>query len=409
MKGSGTIIMVRNLHELQGENISAIAREAGICRNTVKKYLRGDVMPDKRIGTKRPSKLDPYKDMVKELMDKGIYNAVVVFERIAEKGYIGKISILKEYMKPLRPPMVKEGPAVRRYETKPGSQVQMDWGICKYTDPKGRVRKVACFVMILGYSRVRYIEFTRRCDSPSLLRCIVNAFEYFGGIPLQLLTDHMKTVVLHVEHKEAVWNEAFERFAADLGFVPKLYRVRRPRTKGKVERLVSYVKGNFMPGREFTDILDLNNQAMRWLENVNGRVHGTTGEIPMHLLNEENLKPLPADGRHLAYTWEKRKVSNDGFVSFDGVKYGVNWRYSGEKLSVKAANGQMFIVDADGVVVQEHPVQVKGKKYVYAKNQYEGLAIAEGKPKPPRYGRQINGSKVDVRDLNEYTQAVGGY
>jgi transposase len=409
MKGSGTIIMVRNLHEMQGLSISAIARKEGISRNTVKKYLKEDVNPDRRIGTKRPSKLDPYKDMVKELMEKGIYNSVVVFERIAEKGYMGKISILKEYMQPLRPPMVKEGPAVRRYETKPGSQVQMDWGICKYTDSKGRVRKVACFVMVLGYSRVRYIEFTRRCDVPSLLRCIVNAFEYFGGVPAQLLTDHMKTVVLHVENKKAIWNEAFETFAADLGFVPRLCRVRRPKTKGKVERLVSYVKDNFMPGREFTDILDLNNQAMRWLKNVNGRVHGTTGEIPMHLLIEEKLKPLPADGRHLAYTWENRKVSTDGFVSFDGVKYGVNWRYSGERLKVKATNGHVCILDAEDSVIQEHPVQVNGKKYVYAKNQYDGLTIAEGKPKTPRYGRQTEGNKVYVRDLNEYMQATGGY
>lgn len=86
--------------------------------------------------------MDEYKDEIKELMSLGIYNAVVIYERIVEKGFDGKISILKDYLKPLRPVTMKEGPAVRRYETKAGSQVQMDWGICKYLDPCNRIRSV---------------------------------------------------------------------------------------------------------------------------------------------------------------------------------------------------------------------------------------------------------------------------
>lgn len=96
-------------------------------RATVRKYLKEGHVPDKRIGSKRGSKLDPYKPYIQELMDSGIYNAVVILDRIIEKGFTGKLSILKEYIQPLRPPQVKEGPAVRRFETKPGCQVQMDW------------------------------------------------------------------------------------------------------------------------------------------------------------------------------------------------------------------------------------------------------------------------------------------
>ena len=228
---------------------------------------------DRRTGTKRPSKLDPYKAEIEILMSSGVYNAAAIYERLLEKGFDGKITILKDYLKPLRPVTVKEGPAVRRYETKPGSQVQMDWGICKYLDPRNRVRKVACFVMVLGYSRVRYIEFCNRCDLRSLQRCCVNAFEYFGGVPAVLLTDHMKTVITHVDNGQAVWQEGFQRFATELGFVPKVCRVRRPQTKGKVERLVQYVKKNFMPGRVFTDLDDLNVQARHWMTIANNKVH----------------------------------------------------------------------------------------------------------------------------------------
>lgn len=308
MKESGTAIMVRERIELQGESISHVARKMNMSRNTVKKYLREGDQKDKRSGAAKPSKLDPFKPEIALLMEEGIYNAVTIFERLQEKGYNGKITILKDYLKPLRPVVIKEGPAVRRYESKPGSQVQMDWGICKYIDLKGRIRKVACFVMVLGYSRVRYIEFCSRCDLSSLLRSIVHAFEYFRGIPEVVLTDHMKTVITHTDNGEAVWQEGFERFATELGFIPKVCRVRRPQTKGKVERLVRYVKENFMPGRSFTDLDDLNNQARKWMLLTNNKVHGTTGEIPLHMLVEEHLKALPQDGRHAEYTWEYRKV-----------------------------------------------------------------------------------------------------
>lgn len=409
MKGSGTPIMVRELHEMQGKSISAIARELGMSRATVRKYLKEGRVPDKRIGSKRGSKLDPYKPYIQELMDGGIYNAVVILDRIIEKGYAGKISILKEYLQPLRPPQVKEGAAVRRFETKPGSQVQMDWGICNYLNLRKNKCKVACFVMILGYSRMRYIEFCQRCDLSSLLRCIVNAFEYFGGVPETLLTDHMKTVVNYSDSKETIWQEGFERFASELGFIPKLCRVRRPQTKGKVERLVNYVKDNFMPGRQFTGLADLNCQAQAWMDRVNSQIHATTGECPCHLLKEEKLKPLPADGRHLAYRWVNRKVSSDGFVSYDGIKYGVNWQYSRKILKVTLLEGRILIADSDGELIQEHAIWQGGRKYLMVPGQYDGLVQMEGSPKAKPYGRMVPQVQVDVRDLKDYAQIAGGY
>lgn len=101
MKGSGTTIMVRERHEMQGKSLSEIARELGMSRVTVRTYLKQGQVPDKRIGSKRGSKLDPYKPYIQELMEMGIYNSVVILDRIREKGFDGRLSILKDYLQPL--------------------------------------------------------------------------------------------------------------------------------------------------------------------------------------------------------------------------------------------------------------------------------------------------------------------
>ena len=134
----------------------------------------------------------------------------------------------------------------------------MDWDITYYIDKKGHVHKTPAFIMILGSSRSKYVEFTKRCDLYSLLRCIVNAFAYYGGVPKIVLTDRRKTVTDGSEARKPIWNSRFADFAADMCFVPKVCRVRRPQTKGKVERLADDVKDHFLPEGPFTDLYDLN-------------------------------------------------------------------------------------------------------------------------------------------------------
>ena len=207
-------------------------------------------------GRVKGSKLDEYKPAIDSMLSQGIFNCVVILERIQAEGYEGGITILKEYVHPYRP--ARSTPAVRRYETLPGKQAQMDWGITNTVDKHGVIHKLPVFVMAMGSSRSKYVEFTKRCDFYSLFRCIVNAFEYFGGVPETVLTDNMKTVIDGREAGKPLWNSRFEDFAADMGFVPKVCKPRRPQTKGKVERLVDYVKDNFLPGRKFQDIGDLN-------------------------------------------------------------------------------------------------------------------------------------------------------
>jgi transposase len=341
MLRSGTVI---TLHEMKatGKSIRAIARETGHSRNTVRKYLRDRELPQRKATTRRPSKLDPYKPFIQNCLANGIFNCEVLLRLLREKGYDGGRTILKEYVKGFRPP--RQAQAVQRYETKPGEHAQVDWGICEYEDENGEKRKIPVFVMVLGYSRATYIEFTKRCDIHSFLRCLIHAFEYFNGIPRIMLTDHMKTVILgRGDDLKPRWHPLFEDFAASIGLLTKVCRVRRPQTKGKVERAVRYVKENFIPGRKFVDVGDLNRQALAWCEEINKRIHGTTGERPCDRLLSEDLQTLPPSERWAKYRRELRRVSRDGFVSYDGVRYGVPWIYSGREATVRNCNGWIEI------------------------------------------------------------------
>jgi hypothetical protein len=282
----------------------------------------------------------------------------------------------------------------------------MDWGISCYIDEMGHVHKTPVFTMIMSHSRAKYVEFTKRCDLYSLLRCMVNAFEYYGGVPEIVLTDRMKTVIHGMEAGKPIWNSRFEDFAADMGFVPKVCRARRPQTKGKVERLVDYVKDNFLPGRQFKDLHDLNTQALEWCKKVDSKTHGTTGKIPLEALSREPLLLLPDKSFRDTYRWETRKVTREGFVSYDGAKYGVPWQYSGREVRVRIC-GDFFEAYYGEVRVARHKVEHTSGRIVWLKGQYQGLAEKGGIAVPLPFARKKETEAVEIRPLSVYDALAG--
>ena len=377
-----------------------------IAENTAKKYMRNrgkEVKVHGLCGRPRGSKLDPFKPYLNELIGSGIINCVVLLEKLRVQKYAGGITIIKDYVSAYRPPKI--GKAVQRYETKPGKQAQMDWGIVSYVDEKGIVHKAPAFVMIMSSSRAKYVEFTKRCDLFSLIKCMVNAFEYFGGIPETVLTDRMKTVILRSEAGKPIWNTQFADFAADMGFVPKVCRPRRPQTKGKVERLVDYMKDNFLPGRHFSDIEDLNRQALSWCRSVDSKVHGTTGEIPLVALSKEPLLCLPVKEVRDKYRWEMRKVTREGLVSFDGVKYGVPWQYSGKEVRVRAVCGFFEAYDGEVRILREK-IEYTSGKIVWLPGQYQGLTEKNGMAVSSPYALKTSGFSVEIRPLSVYDEMM---
>lgn len=313
---------VHSIHDLaaQGYSIYHIARTLRLARNTVRKYLRG--APPPAVRPPRPSKLDPFKAQIEHWVTTDhLYNCETMLERLRSLGYTGSISILKDFVHPLRPARVGRRP-VQRYETAPGAQLQFDWAEFTY-ERDGQRRKLFGFTAVLSYSRMRFVVFVKRTDTATLLRCLMEACEYFGGLPRTMLTDRMKSVLLEMDGRTPIWNPRFAEFVAASGVAPRVCRAYTPQTKGKVERSVGIIKTSFWPGVQFTNLDDLNRQAHAWCDNRNRRVHRTTRDRPVERWRDEGLAPLPT-----AFAWERfatedRKVSWAGYVSYDGVQYGL--------------------------------------------------------------------------------------
>lgn len=265
----------------QGLGLRQISRETGLSRNTVRKYVRDGAAPERAVTAPRRSKLDPYKEEVRRLVEGGLYSTPAIRERIVPLGYVGKETIVRDYVRTIRPTKSERTPAVRRYETEPGEQLQFDWGIFPYVDARGQDRNVAGLVATLSYSRRRFVTFAPSQDIYGLIDAIVAAFTHFGGLTSAVLTDHMKTVVLSGSNDEG-WNyhPKFSEFCSSLGVSIRLCRVGRAQTKGKVERSIRYVKEHFWPDQEFSELAELNAKALSWCLERDQMVHATVGITP---------------------------------------------------------------------------------------------------------------------------------
>ncbi len=154
-------LLIRDLYS-RGFSISEISRETGYARETVRNYLNKKTSPEPQKRPPKPSKLDPYKPYIEEKIKEGPYTAARLFREIKEMVFDGEMTIVKDFVRKIRP---KQGvPAILRYETKPSVQSQVDWGELGTVEVDGKIKKLFCFSMILGYSRMRCIEFTLSTD-----------------------------------------------------------------------------------------------------------------------------------------------------------------------------------------------------------------------------------------------------
>jgi transposase len=297
------LMTIQILHK-QGYSKRAIARQLGVSRNTVDKHLSQNAAePSYHSRPEIAHKLDPFKKYVDERIGSAMpihLSAVVIMREIKEHGYEGGITRLREYLVQLRGS--QSVPDVVRFETAPGKQMQVDWG-----QMRGGKTPIHAFVAVLGFSRALFVHYTDNMRYETLEQCHRLAFEYFQGIPTDVWYDNMKTVVLERnaygvgQHR---FHTGFYQFAKEMGFIPKLCKPYRPQTKGKVERMVRYVRDNFYAPLSTklassglkVDIDTANLKGMQWLNDIaNVRVHDTTKEQPMVRLIEERsaLQALP--------------------------------------------------------------------------------------------------------------------
>lgn len=284
----------------QGLTKTALAEQFGMSRQTIYRWIKsGELDRDLNAETVRykarrpqPTKLDPYKDIIlTRLQEFPKLTAMRLFQEVQAAGYPGSYTQVKVYVRKVRPRPPSE-PLVR-FETPPGHQAQVD--LAYFSLPWGRRYAL---IVVLGYSRLLWLRFVPKQDMNTLFRGLEAAFEFFGGVPKEVLFDQMKSVILkdlRYDGGPLVENPEFLRFAHHWGFRPRACRPYRAKTKGKVERPIRYLRESFFYGRTFTSDSDLNHQAEHWLTTVaNVRTHATLKQRPIDRFAEEKdlLRPL---------------------------------------------------------------------------------------------------------------------
>ena len=340
-------------------NLSEFCRKTHLSRSkarTLQKKSFRDVHG--RCGAKAAETvMTGYEEILDNLILKGVTNSSVCLDRLREAGYAGGVTAVKERISANRhlapaPRAVSETGKSRgqRYYTAPGEAYQMDWGFVDAEDPEGREWRMACFAMVCHHCGTFYVEFFPNARQENLFIGMVRAFSAMG-VPGAVLTDNMKSVVTGRDcDGDPVWQRDYAAFMECVGFKTRLCKPYHPFTKGKVERLVRFVKENFLAGRTFTDITDLNEQALAWCASQASRWRRASALVPAE---EHGAACLPST-RELAKTAEvamylcpERKISFDGFVSYEGRRFGVPCWYEGRTCRVNREGAWLHVYSPD--------------------------------------------------------------
>jgi len=332
-----------------------IADELGIHPRTVSRALKRGAAPIQE-RKERSSKLDPHKARVDELLSKGVWNTVVILREIQADGYTGSQTILREYVQPKR--ALRPGKATVRFETKPGEQLQSDWGEVR-VEIAGQETRVHFIVNELGYSRRFHFWCTESADAEHTYEGMIRSMEYFGGVTEDVLVDNQKSTVLkHPSNGQPYFNERFVDLAGHYGFTPRACKPYRARTKGKDERMVGYIKGNFFVRyRSFESWAHLNQLAEKWLaEEADPRIHGTVKESVRERFEREKpaLRRLPVMRFDTSYL-EYRQVAWDGYIDVRGNRYSVPAALVGQRVAIRISlDGLLRVFASDNSLAASH-------------------------------------------------------
>lgn len=336
---------IRRLYFVSRLKKKEIARELLVSVKTVRKALRQET-PPVPLTRNRPSQLDPFKEKITSLLKEyPTLSAVRIHEEIP--GYRGGMTILKDYVRTIRP---RKQEAFLRIETEPGEEGQIDWGL--FGDYFGCGRILSCFSFVLSYSRMMTLVWTLSQKMEDLLRSHQKSFHFFGGVMKKALYDNMKTVVLARFGKEIRFHPRFMAFAGTYLFLPIACNPGKGNEKGKVERSIGYIRRNFFEGRTFKDLADLQVQSDRWRDQVaNVRLHGTTRERPVDRFEKEKsfLRPLPAHPFDCDYVGTL-PASKNYRVSFDTNTYTVPPLYAGLPLTLRANDHEVKIFKEERLI-----------------------------------------------------------
>ena len=353
---------IAEMEELLGEftsideiNLAELGRRTGISRAKLRRLKANGFCEQKH--NQRPTIMEEYSSLVDNCLRAGVSNSVVILQRLKEYGFPGSETTVRRYvaahkylLPAKRQQVAPQGNRGRRYTTAPGETYQMEWGFTDMLDYNGQVYRVACFAMICHHCGERYIEFFPNAKQENLFIGMIHAFQYMG-VPRYVLTDNMKSVVLHRDMEgHPVWQKDYEAFMRTVGFDTKLCKPRHPFTKGAVERLVRFVKENFLADRVFCNVTDLNWQALEWCNTQNGIYHRAVDGVPQQIHDvacSSHLRKLPDSNEVRWYLCPERRISFDGFVNYEGRRFGVPYSYTGSTARVMRSGDTLYIYSAD--------------------------------------------------------------
>jgi len=364
---------IRHLFFVEKLPKKVIARKLGLDPKTVRRALKKEtfstVSPHDRV-----SKLDPFKDKIQALLEThpGL-SGVRILQEIQPVGYSGGISILRDYLRTMEP----SPKAFLPIRTLPAEEAQADWAYA------GRIasQRVYCFLMVLSFSGMLYVEFFPSQCFENFLSGHVHAFHYFGGAPKRIRYDNLSSVVLHRFDRSVHFNPRFLDFSAHYLFEPSPCNVKSPHEKGRVERNVQYVKKNFLAGRTFLSLTALNFHAFSWRDQVaNCRIHGSTKQRPIDLFQREekpHLILLPERDYDVRITTSVKSTSQS-LVQFETNRYSVPSAHACRLLTLKADDQFVSVYDKDQLLAQ-HPRSYQKYQRVEDLSHYKGLLPSKPK------------------------------
>ena len=377
-------------------NLSDLERRTGISRQRLRRWKANGFrdVPNGHTGQhSRETVLSGYTAIIDDMLRQGIGNSAVIFERLQRMGYPGGQTTVKDYIRnhrdliPAKRQIVDpQGNRGRRYSTEPGEVFQMDWGFVNVIDYEFTEDHVACFAMICHHCGTMYIEFFPNAKQENLFIGMIHAF-LFMGVPKYVLTDNMKSVVIRRDFEgHPIWQRDYENFMKTVGFQTKLCKPRHPYTKGKVERLIRFVKDNFLAGRSFHNITELNATALEWCDAQSLKYHQGINDLPgmLHASScSRNVHAVEQSQEIMEYLCPKRTISFDGFVEYEGRRFGVPYSYTRKTARVRRKGEELMIYSDDLRLLLVSYDITWSRSDRYCEDQYPQLLQPQEQPSMP--------------------------
>ncbi|MEE9398328.1 MAG: IS21 family transposase [Methylococcales bacterium] len=342
---------IQDYSQQHGLTVTQIAHKIGLDPKTVAQWVKAKTYTPRQ-SRARSSKLDPYKTRIVRWLESHAYSATQIYQRLKENGYDGGYSIVKDYVRIVRP---VHHPAFLTLSFEPGECAQVDWGEYGSVKVGSTRRRLSFFVIVLCDSRLMYVEFSVSQTMEHFLSGHQNAFQFFGGVPKKVRVGNLKSAVLRRQVGEApVFNPRYLDFSRHYGFKIVACNVRKGNEKGRVENGVGYVKKNFLNGLDIPDFSAVNPAARNWLDSIaNVRVHGETHAKPSDRFEKEKsaLQPLPAQPYDVSVIHAVR-ASNRFRVVLDTNRYSVPAEYASTPLILKAYPDRLIVYAQEKLIAQ---------------------------------------------------------